>query len=102
MVFDPGELKVEKRVGKRDGKLWFIDIENSNNKNLIVKEKDGTKSKLWNASIDSIKGDGTIDAVVFQKEFSGILTGNLGKSYIYANQSQRSWHLDLECLCFLG
>ena len=39
---------------------------------------------MWNASIDSIKGDGTIDAVVFQKEFSGILTGNLGKSYIYA------------------
>ena len=27
--------------------------------------------------------DGSIDAVIFQKEFSGILTGNLGKSYAY-------------------
>ena len=84
VTFDSGENVVEKRVGKRDGKLWFIDVENLNNEKLIVKEKDGIKSKVWSASIDSVKGDGAIDAVVFQTEFSGILTGNLGKSYIYA------------------
>ena len=28
--------------------------------------------------------NGSIEGVVFQKEISGILTGNLGKSYIYA------------------
>ena len=84
VTFDPGENIVEKRVGKRDGKLWYIDVENLNNEKLIVKEKDGIKSNVWSASIDSVKGDGTIDAVVFQTEFSGILTGNLGKSYIYA------------------
>ena len=82
--FEADELVVEKRVGKRDGKLWRVNIENSKNGTLIVKESDGARSKVWSASIDSNRADGSVDAVVFQKEFSGILTGNLGKSYIYA------------------
>ena len=39
-------------------------------------EKDGTKSKIWYASVDSLQGDGSVDAVVFQKEFSGIYTSS--------------------------
>jgi microcin C transport system permease protein len=84
VTFEADELVVEKRVGKRDGKLWRVNIENSKNGRLIVKESDGTRSRIWSASIDSNRSDGSIDGVVFQKEFSGILTGNLGKSYIYA------------------
>jgi len=83
-TFEPNETTVEKRVGKRDGKLWIVNIENSGNGILTVKETDGSDSKIWSASVDSIRSDGSTDAVVFQKEFSGILTGNLGKSYIYA------------------
>ena len=83
-TFLPDQTSVEKRVGKRDGKLWIVNIDNPGNGALIVRENDGLKSELWNASVDSIGLDGTIEAVVFQKEFSGILTGNLGKSYIYA------------------
>ena len=83
-TFEPNETTVEKRVGKRDGKLWIVNIENSGNGILTVKETDGLDSKIWSASVDSIRSDGSTDAVVFQKEFSGILTGNLGKSYIYA------------------
>ena len=83
-TFESNETTVEKRVGKRDGKLWIVNIENSGNGILTVKETDGSDSKIWSASVDSIRSDGSTDAVVFQKEFSGILTGNLGKSYIYA------------------
>ena len=48
-----------------------------------VYEKDGQLSKIWFSRIDKINEDGTLDLVIFQKEFSGILTGNLGKSYTY-------------------
>ena len=84
VLFQENQTIVEKRVGKRDGKLWKVSIENGGNGNLIVREIDGSISKFWNATVDSMKSDGSINAVVFQSEFSGILTGNLGKSYIYA------------------
>ena len=84
VLFQENQTIVEKRVGKRDGKLWKVSIENGGNGNLIVRELDGSISKFWNATVDSMKSDGSINAVVFQSEFSGILTGNLGKSYIYA------------------
>jgi len=84
VLFQENTTAVDKRVGKRDGKLWKVSIENAGNGNLIVRELDGSISKFWNATVDSMKSDGSITAVVFQSEFSGILTGNLGKSYIYA------------------
>ena len=82
--FDKGQDLVEMRVGKRDGKLWKVDISKNDDGSLVVKEKSGENSNVWNARIDNELDDGSIEAVVFQKEFSGILTGNLGKSYIYA------------------
>lgn len=75
--------EVEKRVGKRDGKIWKVDIRMDENGRLFVFEKDGTKSDIWSASIDESREDGTKEAVIFQQEYSGILTGNLGKSYTY-------------------
>ena len=75
--------EVEKRVGKRDGRIWKVNIRVDENSKLIVYEKDGTKSDIWAASIDKTKEDGTKEAVIFQREYSGILTGNLGKSYTY-------------------
>ncbi len=77
------ETYIEKRVGKRDGKIWKVDIHLVDETTLKVFKKNGSPSDVWYASIDEIKGDGSIDAVVFQKEFSGILTGNLGKSYTF-------------------
>jgi len=82
--FDKGQNLVEMRVGKRDGKLWKVDISKNEDGSLVVKEKSGENSNVWSARIDNELDDGSIEAVVFQKEFSGILTGNLGKSYIYA------------------
>ena len=82
--FDKGQNLVEMRVGKRDGKLWKVDISKNDDGSLVVKEKSGENSSVWSARIDNELDDGIIEAVVFQKEFSGILTGNLGKSYIYA------------------
>ena len=77
------ENSFEKRVGKIDGKLWKVDIVLSDDLSPVVYEKNGNVSKNWHAKIEDRNEDGSIDAVVFQKEYSGILTGNLGKSYTY-------------------
>ena len=77
------ENSFEKRVGKIDGKLWKVDIVLSDDLLPVVYEKNGNVSKNWHAKIEDRNEDGSIDAVVFQKEYSGILTGNLGKSYTY-------------------
>lgn len=74
---------IEKRVGKRDGQIWNVNIQFGEDSNLLVYEKDGTLSPIWKASVDEISEDGTKKAVIFQQEFSGLLTGNLGKSYTY-------------------
>ncbi len=78
------ESQVEKRVGKRDGHIWRVDVIVNDVGDLTVSEKDGSASPVWHASIDETEKDGTRKAVIFQQEFSGILTGNLGKSYTYA------------------
>ena len=83
-LFSPDQSKISKRVGKRDGKLWEVYIEKDEDENLKVFEADGSLSSVWRASVDSVKKDMSVEAVVFQTEFSGILTGNLGRSYIYA------------------
>tara|TARA_X000000950_G_scaffold153676_1_gene188716 strand:- start:337 stop:1587 length:1251 start_codon:yes stop_codon:yes gene_type:complete len=80
--FPEGEVKVEKRVGKKDGKLWKVDIKIFEDE-FEVYEKNGNKSEFWSARVEQANPDGSLDAVIFQKEFSGILTGNLGKSYAY-------------------
>ncbi len=82
-IIEKDQKKLEKRVGKRDGRIWKVDIHLINENTLEVFEKDGLLSDIWYGSVDEIKKDGSLDAVVFQKEFSGILTGNLGKSYTY-------------------
>tara|TARA_B100000212_G_scaffold75442_1_gene53371 strand:- start:140 stop:1381 length:1242 start_codon:yes stop_codon:yes gene_type:complete len=77
-----GEVNVEKRVGKKDGRLWKVDIEISKGNSVFVYEKDGTISSVWKAKVEKRSEEG-IEAVVYQTEFSGILTGNLGKSYTF-------------------
>jgi microcin C transport system permease protein len=73
----------EKRVGKKDGKVWKVDVVVAGNNKLEVKEKTSKKKSTWHAKIDEIDDSGNLKSVIFQKEFSGILTGNLGKSYTY-------------------
>ncbi len=84
VLIPASQSSIEKRVGKRNGEIWRVNIQHSSNGKLIVLETDNSESEVWHASIDSVKQNGTIEGVVFQKEISGILTGNLGKSYIYA------------------
>ena len=84
VLIPEGQSSIEKRVGKRDGEIWKVNIQYLGNDKLVVLEKDNTDSEIWYASIDSVQQNGSIEGVVFQKEISGILTGNLGKSYIYA------------------
>jgi len=80
---EPGITQIEKRVGKRSGKLWKIDIHQNGDK-YAVYEKDGKISSVWKAEIEKENDDGSREGVIYQTEFSGILTGNLGKSYTYS------------------
>jgi microcin C transport system permease protein len=73
----------EKRVGKKDGKVWNVDVVVAGNNKLEVKEKNSKKKSTWHAKVDEVDESGNLKSVIFQKEFSGILTGNLGKSYTY-------------------
>ena len=82
-TISPGQSQVEKRVGKKDGKIWRVDVRVEHDGSLVVFEKDGSQSPVWKASVEGSKQDGTREAVIFQHEFSGILTGNLGRSYTY-------------------
>ena len=79
----PDMTHIEKRVGKQSGQIWKVDIKLEGNKYLVY-EKDGTLSTIWKTDIEKINDDGSKEGVVYQREFSGILTGNLGKSYTYA------------------
>ena len=78
-----GEVEIEKRVGKKDGEIWKVDIRHLGGKTISVFEKDGSLSTIWKAKIEGDLDDNSLEAVVFQTEFSGILTGNLGKSYTF-------------------
>ena len=77
------ESVFEKRVGKKDGEIWKVDILLLKDNKLKVIEKNKNKSSLWHAKVEEIDEKGGLKSVIFQKEFSGILTGNLGKSYTY-------------------
>jgi microcin C transport system permease protein len=78
-----GQSQVEKRVGKKDGQIWRVDVKDNQDGSLMVYEKSGHQSDIWVATVEESKEDGTREAVIFQHEFSGILTGNLGRSYTY-------------------
>ena len=67
-ILHPGETTVEKRVGKRDGLIWRVDIRSMDNGKLSVIEKDGLESSIWYASVDELKADGTRNAAIFQRE----------------------------------
>jgi microcin C transport system permease protein len=82
-TFPVNETIYETRVGKKDGKIWKVDIALLKDHELIVTEKDQNSRSLWHAKVDGVNEDGGLDGVIFQKEYSGILTGNLGKSYTY-------------------
>jgi len=82
-TISPGQFQVEKRVGKKDGQIWRVDVKDSHDGSLMVYEKSGSQSDIWVATVVESKEDGTREAVIFQHEFSGILTGNLGRSYTY-------------------
>ena len=80
---DPGITHLEKRVGKKSGKIWKVDVIFEENK-YSVYEKDGSLSSIWKIDIEKINDDESKEGTIYQTEFSGILSGNLGKSYTYA------------------
>jgi len=94
--FKIGETEKKKNMGKR--RYAYVK---KNGSKLDVFDKEGNISKLWKARFDmdisdaeiknikAIKNEGKLhnisqlEATIFETEFSGILTGNLGKSYTY-------------------
>lgn len=77
--FSNGVTKVQKNVGR--GNYMTLQLDGDR---VIVYTEDGVVSDVWKAAIDQEGSkDGVILATIFQTEFSGILTGNLGTSYTY-------------------
>ncbi|MBC8374525.1 MAG: ABC transporter permease subunit [FCB group bacterium] len=77
--FSGGVTEVSKNVGR--GNYMTLRLEGEE---VGVYDTDGSTSKIWKAAIDGdASKDGKIVATIFQTEFSGILTGNLGTSYTY-------------------
>ena len=60
-----GEIEVEKRVGKKDGKIWIVDIKYLGGERLSVFEKDGSISTVWKAKIEQESSENGLDAVVY-------------------------------------
>ena len=96
LKFGVAEIEKKKNMGKR--RIAYVKKDGAK---LLVYDKEGNVSKIWKAkfdmdlsdeeiaSFDKLKNEGKLqdinklDATIFETEFSGILTGNLGKSYTY-------------------
>ena len=96
LFFKIGDTEVKKNMGKR--RYAFVRKKGAE---LEVYNVDGNISTLWTARFDMdisdeeiinfevLKSAGKLqdisklDATIFETEYSGVLTGNLGKSYTY-------------------
>ncbi|RMH73230.1 MAG: ABC transporter permease subunit [Gemmatimonadetes bacterium] len=84
VIFQPEETEVRKSIG--GGK--FVWVKKEGESQFGVYHEDGTPHTGWfarreTANTDTNPTDETIKVTIFRREFSGILTGNLGKSYTY-------------------
>jgi len=96
LFFKIGDTEVKKNMGKR--RYAFVRKKGAE---LEVYNVDGNISTLWTArfdmdisdeeilNFDALKSAGKLqdisklEATIFETEYSGVLTGNLGKSYTY-------------------
>jgi len=96
LTFKIGETEKKKNMGKR--RYAYVK---KNGSKLEVFDKEGNKSNIWKARFDmditdeeitrfeELKNQGKLpdisklEATIFETEYSGVLTGNLGKSYTY-------------------
>lgn len=79
VLFKDGVLEAQKNVGR--GTYMTLKLMDDA---VAVYDKDGKISNIWKAAIDTEGSDDKgVLATIFQTEFSGILTGNLGISYTY-------------------
>ena len=82
IVFREDQFEIKKRVGKKAGKILSVDIRRKG-EDLTVYEKNNSISSVWKAHIEDTDESGDIHGVIYQTEYSGIMTGNFGKSYTY-------------------
>ena len=82
IIFRGDQFEIEKRVGKKAGKILRVDIRRKG-EDLTVYEKNNSISSVWKAHIEDTDEAGDFHGVIYQTEYSGIMTGNFGKSYTY-------------------
>ena len=82
IVFREDQFEIKKRVGKKAGKILRVDIRRKG-EDLTVYDKNNSISSVWKAHIEETDNAGDIHGVIYQTEYSGIMTGNFGKSYTY-------------------
>jgi len=79
LEFKNGETEISKNVGR--GNYITVRLEGED---LIVVNDAGEISPLWKAHLETEQTkEGVVQGVIFQTEWSGILSGNLGTSYTY-------------------
>jgi microcin C transport system permease protein len=76
IVFPQGEIVIEKNVGRGN----YLTVRLEDGKPVIV---NGNEDGIWNVRFEALTEKYETEVTIFQKEFSGILTGNLGQSYTY-------------------
>jgi microcin C transport system permease protein len=76
IVFPQGEIVIEKNVGRGN----YLTVRLEDGKPVIV---NGNEDGIWNVRFEALTEKNETEVTIFQKEFSGILTGNLGQSYTY-------------------
>ena len=68
---------LKKKSREKNGKVWKVDVNLLDGNQLKVFEKDKKENSPWHAKIENIDENGDLKSVIFQKEFSGILTETL-------------------------
>jgi len=77
--FVDGATEAQKNVGR--GTYMTLKLDGDQ---VQVYDKEGNISNIWSAAIDEEGGaENLVLTTIFQTEYSGILTGNLGTSYTY-------------------
>ncbi len=78
LLFQDGEMEISKNVGRGN----YIQVHREGDE-FIVYDGAGKISTIWKAHTEPGDEEDGVHAVIFQTEWSGILTGNLGTSYTY-------------------
>lgn len=75
LTFNPGETSQQKNVGRGN----YLTVVLDGDAVTLLNDQEGK----WKGRLEKTDSNGKREVTIFQSEFSGILSGNLGQSYTY-------------------